>query len=367
MSDTSKYLPKLLGPHSITQDGGDEVTARPTWDFVGFTLTDDDANDKTVFTVAGSATPTGTGLVTVTSSAFDAASRPVGSGFYTFAATPSSSNLAALVTDETGTGLLTFATMPSFSCSGGVAFKAWNSAGTFRYHIAPSNIVADRILSLPFLSADDTLVSLAASQALSNKTISGASNTLTVRIASDVTGLGTGVATFLTTPSSANLISAVTDETGTGALVFGTSPVLSSPTITGSIALSGTSAFTTADAKGTERDTFPVHVQTSDATVTTLDSFTIASSSAVAVTWLVTAFKTDLSQAAGYSVAAVFRNNAGAVSQTGTTTVTVLGEDDSVWDCTIDNSTTTIRLRVTGKVTTTIQWTAIMTSLTVIP
>lgn len=39
-----------------------------------------------------------------------------------------------------------------------------------------------------------------------------------------VTGLGSGVATFLATPSSANLLAAVTDETGTGALVFGTSP-----------------------------------------------------------------------------------------------------------------------------------------------
>ena len=39
--------------------------------------------------------------------------------------------------------------------------------------------------------------------------------------------LGTGIATFLTTPSSANLAAAVTDETGTGALVFGTSPQIS--------------------------------------------------------------------------------------------------------------------------------------------
>lgn len=42
--------------------------------------------------------------------------------------------------------------------------------------------------------------------------------------------LGSGVSTFLTTPSSANLASAVTDETGSGALVFGTSPTIASPT-----------------------------------------------------------------------------------------------------------------------------------------
>jgi hypothetical protein len=48
---------------------------------------------------------------------------------------------------------------------------------------------------------------------------------------SNVTGLGSGVATFLATPSSSNLASAVTDETGTGALVFGTSPTLNDPKI----------------------------------------------------------------------------------------------------------------------------------------
>ncbi len=40
------------------------------------------------------------------------------------------------------------------------------------------------------------------------------------------TSLGTGVETFLTTPSSANLRAALTDETGTGAAVFADSPVL---------------------------------------------------------------------------------------------------------------------------------------------
>jgi hypothetical protein len=43
--------------------------------------------------------------------------------------------------------------------------------------------------------------------------------------------LGTGVATFLQTPTSANLATAVTNETGSGSLVFGTSPTLSLPII----------------------------------------------------------------------------------------------------------------------------------------
>lgn len=40
-----------------------------------------------------------------------------------------------------------------------------------------------------------------------------------------------GVATFLGTPSSANLAAAVTDETGSGALVFATSPALVTPAL----------------------------------------------------------------------------------------------------------------------------------------
>jgi hypothetical protein len=46
-----------------------------------------------------------------------------------------------------------------------------------------------------------------------------------------ITSLGSGVATFLGTPSSANLAAAVTDETGTGALVFASSPTLVTPTL----------------------------------------------------------------------------------------------------------------------------------------
>jgi hypothetical protein len=48
-------------------------------------------------------------------------------------------------------------------------------------------------------------------------------------ISTGVSGLGTGVATFLGTPSSANLAAAVTDETGSGSLVFATSPTLVTP------------------------------------------------------------------------------------------------------------------------------------------
>lgn len=61
--------------------------------------------------------------------------------------------------------------------------------------------------------------------------ITAISNTTITPAVGSITGLGTGVATWLATPSSANLRSAVTDETGSGALVFATSPTLVTPAI----------------------------------------------------------------------------------------------------------------------------------------
>lgn len=69
-----------------------------------------------------------------------------------------------------------------------------------------------------------------ASVAPSTITVGNATAATSVPL-SGVTGTGTGVTTFLTTPSSANLAAALTDETGTGSAVFATSPTLTSPTL----------------------------------------------------------------------------------------------------------------------------------------
>lgn len=42
---------------------------------------------------------------------------------------------------------------------------------------------------------------------------------------------GTGIGTWLATPTSANLATALTDETGSGKAVFDTSPVLATPNL----------------------------------------------------------------------------------------------------------------------------------------
>ncbi len=106
----------------------------------------------------------------------------LGTGIATFLGTPSSANLASAVSDETGSGALVFANSPTL--------------------VTPT-------LGTP------------ASATLTNAT--------GLPISTGVSGLGTGVATFLATPSSANLRSALTDETGTGSAVFATSPALVTP------------------------------------------------------------------------------------------------------------------------------------------
>ena len=69
-------------------------------------------------------------------------------------------------------------------------------------------------------------------------------------ISTGVSGLGTGIATFLATPSSTNLAAAVTDETGTGTLVFSVSPTFTGTvgaaaiTTTGNVTVGGNATIT---------------------------------------------------------------------------------------------------------------------------
>lgn len=81
-------------------------------------------------------------------------------------------------------------------------------------------------------------------------------NATSLPINTGVSGLATGIAGFLGTPTSANLAGALTDETGTGAAVFATSPTLVTPILgtptsgnlvncTGLVAAAGTLTGTT--------------------------------------------------------------------------------------------------------------------------
>lgn len=75
------------------------------------------------------------------------------------------------------------------------------------------------------LSTSPTLVT----PVLGTPTSATLTNATGLPVSTGISGLGTGVATFLATPSSANLASALTDETGSGSAVFGTAPTLVTP------------------------------------------------------------------------------------------------------------------------------------------
>lgn len=129
----------------------------------------------------------------------------LGTGVATFLATPTSANLAAAMTDETGSaGKVVFSTSPSLVTP---SF----SSGSFSYIWSVAAITASRTIALPLLTANDTFVFAAFSQTLTNKTLDGGSNTFTnIPVSTAVGGLGAGVATFLGTPSGANLGTALT-------------------------------------------------------------------------------------------------------------------------------------------------------------
>ena len=117
------------------------------------------------------------------------------------------------------------------------ALKVSNSATTATDANTPSAIVA-RDASGNFTAG--TITASLTGTASGNLVSGGAlgtpsSGTLTsctgLPISTGVSGLGTGAATFLATPSSANLAALLTDETGTGAAVFATSPTFVTPAL----------------------------------------------------------------------------------------------------------------------------------------
>lgn len=95
-------------------------------------------------------------------------------------------------------------------------------------------ITQDNLLdpNLPTASVDNEIAIFSST---TGRVLKRASSTGIAKVTSGVLSTITpasGIETFITTPSSANLASAVTDETGSGSLVFGTSPTIATPTIT---------------------------------------------------------------------------------------------------------------------------------------
>lgn len=106
-----------------------------------------------------------------------------------------------------------------------------NSASPVWDSISPSSITG-----LDLTKVDDTNVTITLGGTPTGSLLKAVSLTMgwsgvlaVSRGGTGISSFGTGVATFLGTPSSANLAAAITDETGSGSLVFATSPTLVTP------------------------------------------------------------------------------------------------------------------------------------------
>lgn len=183
------------------------------------------------------------------------------SGFDAFVATPTSANLATLVTDETGSGLLVFATSPTLTTPilGVAAATSLDLAGeTGATLSAASSRLTMEGVNIVTVSSTDTLTN----KTLTSPTLttpalgtpaSGNLSNCTGYSQLNLANLGSNVSTFLAAPSSANLAAALTDELGSGKLIFsdGTLAIASGKTLTASNTLTFTGTDSSSVAFGT--------------------------------------------------------------------------------------------------------------------
>lgn len=168
---------------------------------------------------------------------------------------------------------------------------------------------------------------------LTGTNITGTASGLTAGTASavavgGVTGMGTGVATFLATPSSANLAAAVTNETGSDALVFSNQPTFStsSPGYGITSDVSGSATALLANATGTSIASFTrssvtvMDVSSVGITLNTVINFSGATSGTVVLTVPAVAGSGTITLPAAVTGTVITTGNLSSITGTGTLT-----------------------------------------------
>ena len=100
---------------------------------------------------------------------------------------------------------------------------------------------------------------------------------------------------------------------------------------------------------------------TTDATVTTLDEFTMSDNTALFISIVVTGMESDGSDRNTYELKGLFYRDGGNATQQGGTTSAFTVESEGSCDCVFDVNGNNVRIRITGVAAETWKWTSSLT------